>query len=151
MKITAQITDETATVTMTRAEALVLFEFLSRFDRDEQLDIRDKAEELILWHVHGAFERVLAGAFRRRLPQEIGDSPCDSQTVSLRPCAYIGSLGVARTLTAPVCHAHRLRPQPPCRSRRASSPPSLAVVDDSERLSNNAHSWLSIRQPARNR
>ena len=60
MKITAKIADETATVTMTRAEALVLFEFLSRFDQDEQLDIRDKAEELVLWHVHGAFERVLA-------------------------------------------------------------------------------------------
>jgi hypothetical protein len=32
--------------------------------------------------------------------------------------------------TAPVCHAgcsHRLRPQPPCRSRRASPPPSLSL------------------------
>lgn len=63
VKITAQITDETATITMTRSEALVLFEFLSRFDEDEQLDIRDKAEELVLWHVHGAFERVLVEPF----------------------------------------------------------------------------------------
>jgi hypothetical protein len=50
-------------VTMTRAEALVLFEFLSRFDQDAQLDIRDKAEELVLWHVQGAFERVLTEPF----------------------------------------------------------------------------------------
>ena len=63
MKITAQITEETATIRMTRAEALVLFEFLSRFDQGQQLDIRDKAEELVLWHVHGAFERVLAEPF----------------------------------------------------------------------------------------
>ena len=63
MKITAQITDETATVTMTRAEALVLFEFLSRFDQEDQLEIRDKAEELVLRHVQGAFERVLAEPF----------------------------------------------------------------------------------------
>ncbi len=63
MRINAEITDETATITMTRAEALVLFEFLSRFDQDEQLDIRDKAEELVLWQVHGAFERVLTEHF----------------------------------------------------------------------------------------
>ena len=63
MKITAQITDGTATVTMTRAEALVLFDFLSRFDQNQQLDIRDRAEEFVLWHVHGAFERVLVEPF----------------------------------------------------------------------------------------
>jgi hypothetical protein len=63
VKITAQTTDETATIAMTRAEALVFFEFLSRFDQDEQLDIRDKAEELVLWHIQGAFERVLAEPF----------------------------------------------------------------------------------------
>ena len=63
MKIIAKITDETATISMTRNEALVLFEFLSRFDQDKQLDIRDKAEELVLWQVHGAFECVLTEPF----------------------------------------------------------------------------------------
>ncbi len=32
---------------------------LGAYYQDEQLDIRDKAEELVLWHLHGAFERVL--------------------------------------------------------------------------------------------
>ena len=63
MRITAELTDETATLTLTRAEALVFFEFLSRFDQDEQLDIRDKAEELVLWHLHGAFERQFSEQF----------------------------------------------------------------------------------------
>ena len=63
MRITAQLTDQTATLTLTRAEALVFFEFLSRFDQDEQLDIRDKAEELVLWHLHGVFERELPELF----------------------------------------------------------------------------------------
>jgi hypothetical protein len=71
VKITAQITDETATITMTRAEALVLFEFLSRFDQDEQLDIRDKAEELVLWHVHAAFERILVEPFATDYTQRL--------------------------------------------------------------------------------
>ena len=63
MRITAELTDETATLTLTRAEALVFFEFLSRFSQDQQLDTRDKAEELILWHLQCAFERALVEPF----------------------------------------------------------------------------------------
>ncbi|HYQ93083.1 MAG TPA: hypothetical protein VES89_13660 [Candidatus Competibacteraceae bacterium] len=51
------------TITMTRAEALVLFEFLARYDESEKLDIQDPAEEFALWQVHGAFERVLVEPF----------------------------------------------------------------------------------------
>ena len=63
MKITAEISDTAATLTLTRAEALVFFEFLSRFDQDETLEIRNPAEELVLWHLHGAFERILIEPF----------------------------------------------------------------------------------------
>jgi hypothetical protein len=63
VRIIAEITDLAATLTLTRAEALMFFEFLSRFDSEEQLDIRDPAKNLVLWHLQGAFERTLFEAF----------------------------------------------------------------------------------------
>ena len=44
-------------------EALVLFEFLSRFDDNKELLILDMAEEKALWAIHGALEKTLAEPF----------------------------------------------------------------------------------------
>ena len=40
-------------------EALVLFEFLSRFTEQQQLDIRDQAEQRVLWDIQADLESAL--------------------------------------------------------------------------------------------
>lgn len=44
---------------LTRDEALVLFEFLARFDDDSKLTIRDQAEERALWNLHCLLQKQL--------------------------------------------------------------------------------------------
>ena len=46
-------------IELSKSEALVLFEFLSRFSQGERLDIEDQAEERVLWDVQCLLERVL--------------------------------------------------------------------------------------------
>ena len=46
-------------VELDRSAALVLFEFLARFDESDQLRIDDPAEEYALWSLHGCLERLL--------------------------------------------------------------------------------------------
>ncbi len=46
-------------LSLSQAEALVLFEFLSRYSRTNTLDIVDQAEQRILWDVCSELERVL--------------------------------------------------------------------------------------------
>lgn len=47
---------------LTGDEALVLFEFLSRFD-EGSLAIEDQAEERVLWDLHGRLQKRLAEIF----------------------------------------------------------------------------------------
>ena len=44
---------------LTRAEALVLFEWLAREDEAKNLPIDDPAEELVLWRIEGQLEGCL--------------------------------------------------------------------------------------------
>lgn len=44
---------------LTGDEALVLFEFLARFDEDGTLAIQDQAEERALWNLHAVLQRQL--------------------------------------------------------------------------------------------
>jgi hypothetical protein len=44
-------------------EALVLFEFQSRFSDHDRLDIVDRAEEEVLWGLQGSLEKRLAEPF----------------------------------------------------------------------------------------
>ena len=53
-------------VELTGDEALVLFEFLSRFEDQERLVIDDQAEERALWNLHGLLEKQLVGPFDPR-------------------------------------------------------------------------------------
>ena len=46
-------------IMLSQAEALVLFEFLSRYNRTDTLDIVDQAEQRVLWDVCSQFEGVL--------------------------------------------------------------------------------------------
>jgi hypothetical protein len=50
---------EKVTITLSRDEALVLFEFLSRFTEQQQLDIRDQAEQRVLWDIQADLESAL--------------------------------------------------------------------------------------------
>jgi hypothetical protein len=51
-------------VTLSREEALVLFEFLSRFSDQETLAIEDQAEARVLWDILAALESELDEPFQ---------------------------------------------------------------------------------------
>lgn len=50
-------------IELSKAEALVLFELLARFDKDEKLIIENQAEARVLWNVHCSLEKVLVEPF----------------------------------------------------------------------------------------
>lgn len=50
-------------ITLSRAEALVLFELLSRFSKTEKLVIEHAAEERVLWDVCSLLEEKLVEPF----------------------------------------------------------------------------------------
>ena len=52
--------EEKVLLKLSKAEALVLFEFLARFSKDESLSIEDQAEQRVLWDVECRLERALA-------------------------------------------------------------------------------------------
>lgn len=59
MRIQVEITEqEDARFTLTRAETLVFFDFLVRFDQDGRPDIRDLSEQLLFWHLLSALKRT---------------------------------------------------------------------------------------------
>ena len=44
-------------ISLTQAEALVLFDIVARFDRNEGLSIQDQAEERVLWDLLTKLEK----------------------------------------------------------------------------------------------
>lgn len=54
---------EVVNVELTKDEALVLFDFLSRFSSKDVLDIQDQAEKRALWNLTCVLEKVLAEPF----------------------------------------------------------------------------------------
>jgi len=76
--------NETVTLIIGKAEALILFELLFAFHRQPALEIKDDAQRLALLRVHGALESILVEPFskdyeeiisaaRRDLFQQWGD------------------------------------------------------------------------------
>lgn len=51
--------EQSVELTLSQAEAVVLFEFLARFSDDDQLRIADPAEEQVLWNLHAELQRQL--------------------------------------------------------------------------------------------
>ena len=49
---------------LTADEALVLFEFLSRYSESDSLSVVDQAEQRALWNLQCLFERQLVEPFR---------------------------------------------------------------------------------------
>lgn len=51
--------EEFVKLSLTKNEAIVFFEFLSRFSHEEKLVIEDQAEERVLWNLQCDLEKVL--------------------------------------------------------------------------------------------
>jgi hypothetical protein len=58
--------DAPVAVSLSCDEALVLFEFLSRYEQDERLSIEDRAEDYVLTKLLGDLERGLVAPFDPR-------------------------------------------------------------------------------------
>ncbi|HEV7843130.1 MAG TPA: hypothetical protein VGO69_05500, partial [Pyrinomonadaceae bacterium] len=54
------MSEEAITIKLTRAEAIVLFELLSRFSEEERLQIKDSSEEKVLWNIQCLLEKTLS-------------------------------------------------------------------------------------------
>lgn len=58
------MSEETITINLTREEALVLFELLTRFSEEGKLQIKDSSEERVLWNVQCLLEKTLTEPFQ---------------------------------------------------------------------------------------
>lgn len=56
--------DEEVQITLTKDEALVLFEVLSRFSNTDKLTIEHQSEERALWNLTCLFEEILVEPFQ---------------------------------------------------------------------------------------
>lgn len=45
-------------------QALVLYDWLSRFDEADNFPVDDPAEEQVFWAIHGQLEKALSAQFR---------------------------------------------------------------------------------------
>ncbi len=57
------VAEDKVTLILTKDEAIVLFEFLSRFSDTDELSIEDQAEARVLWNMCCGFEKTLAEPF----------------------------------------------------------------------------------------
>jgi len=62
---------EDVEIKLTKDEALVLFDFLSRFSDEDALSIQDQSEERALWNLTCVLEKVLAEPFSEEWPSII--------------------------------------------------------------------------------
>ena len=53
------MSEEKYVIELSKLEALVLFEFLSRYDESDSLNIIDTSEMVVLMHILGALEKKL--------------------------------------------------------------------------------------------
>ena len=56
------MSDEVA-IKLTRAEALVLFEWIARIEKANALPVVDQAEEYVFWRIEGQLEKTLVEPF----------------------------------------------------------------------------------------
>lgn len=66
--------EEQIQVFLSSDEALVLFEFLSRFSDTDELTIVDQAEQRALWNLCGVFEKVLPEPFKQNYGELISEA-----------------------------------------------------------------------------
>ncbi len=61
-------------IKLTETEAIVLFEFLSRFSDKEILEIEDKSEERVLWDTQCVLEKKLSDSFSENYAEILKDA-----------------------------------------------------------------------------
>ena len=61
-------------IALSESEALVLFEFVSRFSDDDKPEIKDPAEGRILWNICCQLERVLAEPFKENYGELLAEA-----------------------------------------------------------------------------
>jgi hypothetical protein len=55
--------EEKVVIELSKAEALVLFDLLARFDNDEKITIEHQSEERVLWDIQCSLEKILVEPF----------------------------------------------------------------------------------------
>jgi len=68
------MSDDDVTLTLTKAEALVLFEWLARTDGAESLPVEDPSEQQVLWRIEGQLEKVLVEPLRPDYAELVADA-----------------------------------------------------------------------------
>lgn len=53
------MSEETVVLRLSKDEALVLYEFVSRFGTEERVEVKDPAEERALWNLEALLEKEL--------------------------------------------------------------------------------------------
>ncbi len=71
------MTNERVTIDLSSSEALVLFDFLSRFSDDDILRIDDQAEERVLWDVCASLESLLDEPFAQNYGERLAKARAD--------------------------------------------------------------------------
>jgi len=59
------MSEEKVFIELSKAEALVLFDLLARFDKSDALEVEHQSEKRVLWDIHSSLERVLVEPFSR--------------------------------------------------------------------------------------
>lgn len=57
------MSDDKIKIELTKSEAIVLFEFISALTNEEKFEIKDSAEEKILWSICADLEKILVEPF----------------------------------------------------------------------------------------
>lgn len=60
---------ETIKIEVNSDEALILFEFLSRYSDTDELTIEDQAEQRVLWNLNCDLEKALVEPFSKNYPE----------------------------------------------------------------------------------
>ena len=68
------MTDEEVILRLSKKEALVLFDFVSRFSDEKKLRIDDQAEERVLWDICCDLEKKLPEPLRADYAQLLADA-----------------------------------------------------------------------------
>ena len=61
-------------IELDEAQALVLYDWLTRFDEKNAYPVEDPAEEMVLWSLHGQLEKVLSQPFRDDYKQLVDEA-----------------------------------------------------------------------------
>ena len=67
--LTNKMSDEEVKMLVTKDEALVLFEFLTRFSKTDKLNIEHQSEERALWNLTSVLEKELDEPFKSNYSQ----------------------------------------------------------------------------------